>query len=151
MRRISYPPRSGIREHFIIRITVASEQTRADNATPSRKCGSHESERENAVVDGGERVKGGQKQPLLPFAPPFHFISSPRLTSLLYSRTRKTDSFFSLLLLLLRLLMSGTKVGFSTYPRGTFRTQGARQVEGCARRVDLIWSPSELETARAEC
>lgn len=67
LRRISYPPRSGIREHFIIRVTVASEQTRADNATPSRKCGSRGSETQSTRV-GEPRLKGGQKQPLLPFA-----------------------------------------------------------------------------------
>lgn len=38
-RRISYPPRSGIREHFIIQVTVASEQTRADNATLRENAG----------------------------------------------------------------------------------------------------------------
>lgn len=123
LRRISYPPRSGIREHFIIRVTVASEQTRADNATL----------RENAASPcaseweiGARRVahiqtnkdRGIGSLALLPFLEPFRFISS--LGHPLLPRIRhKTDS---LLFLLLLPLVGGTKVGFSTYPRSALRT-----------------------------
>jgi len=51
-RRTPYPPGSGIREHFIIRVTVAREQTRADNAIVG----------ESAAKRGGaRRVKGGRR------------------------------------------------------------------------------------------
>jgi len=107
LRRIScICPRSGIWEHFIIRVTVASEQTRADNATL----------RENAAPWTSERVSeaGDTRQTrievaaaVLPFSESFRFISLFEYPVLLLRVYYKTpDSLF---------LIDGTKVDFNTY------------------------------------
>lgn len=116
LRRISYPPRSGIREHFIIQVTVASEQTRADNATLRENATlvSERDRRDTSHTHTYKRIRMEVAAALLPFLEPFRFISSlgyppppPRIR-------HKTNS---LHLPLLLPLVGGTKVGFSTYPR----------------------------------
>ena len=117
LRRIScIRPRSGIWEHFIIRVTVASEQTRADNATL----------RENAAPWTRERVSeaGDTRQTrievaaaALPFSESFRFISFFEITPVLLLRAcYKTADF-------LLFLIDGTKVDFNTYSSRIFGTQ----------------------------
>lgn len=116
LRRISYPPRSGIREHFIIQVTVASEQTRADNAT-LRENATPMSERAGDRQDASyththtyKRIRIEVAAALLPFLGPFRFISSLGYSFFpLVSAIKLTPSTFP--------LVGGTKVGFSTYPR----------------------------------
>lgn len=143
LRRIScIRSRSGIREHFIIRVTVASEQTRADNATL----------RENAVPWTSERVSeaGDTRQTrievaaaVLPFSESFCFISFfeyPVLLllyktadSLLFESTKSEQKLILTLIRVVSLAHKHTRC----FERGT--------------NVRLIWFRSGLEVVYFKC
>lgn len=141
LRRISYPPRSGIREHFIIRVTVANEQTRADNATlrenatPVRE---RARDRRDARVTHIQTNKdrSSSRVTSVSRAVPFYFV--PRLPSSLVSAIKLTPSsffFFSpssaeqkLVLALIRIASFAHRV-FEKWKEKKRRTRG----------VDLIW------------
>lgn len=138
LRGISHPPRSGIRQHFIIRVTVASEQTRADNATPWRKCASRAGERDaqsTGVRCASKEDRNSRYFRWLRRAVPFYFDPSARSPAVVSVKSTPSSSTSSSSIS----ASAEQKLVLSLIRVVSFAHRTLLKWEGCARRVDLIW------------